>query len=245
MSKGIVITGGSRGIGKAIVESLASRGQRVVFSYRSNAEAADALIESLRSQGHTVAGFQADAAHFDEATRFIGQAKEFLGEEIDVLINNAGITRDKSLFIMPREDWHAVIDTNLNGYFNVTRNLVGYFMKNKRGCIINMTSVSGSVGLPGQTNYCASKAGIIGFTRSLAKEVAKLGIPVNCIAPGFIETDMTRKMNEKHIAEIKKSIPMQRLGSAREVAAVVDFLISDQARYITGQVLTIDGGMTA
>ncbi len=244
MSKKIVLTGGSRGIGKAMVEHLAAQGHAIAFSYRSNKEAADELVTAQTKLDHQVAGFQADAAQFDDATRFIDEAKAFLGD-VDVLINNAGITRDKSLFIMPPQDWNEVINTNLNGYFNITRNLIGYFMKNKRGCIVNMTSVSGSVGLPGQTNYCASKAGIIGFTRSLAKEVAKLGIPVNCVAPGFIETDMTRKINQKHLEEIKKSIPMQRLGAAGEVADLVSFLISDRAAYITGQVFTIDGGLTA
>jgi 3-oxoacyl-[acyl-carrier protein] reductase len=244
MGKKIILTGGSRGIGKAVVEQLAREGNAVAFNYHANAQSAESLVQALQAEGHNVAAFQADIVDFDQAARFIAQAKEFLGD-VDALVNNAGITRDKSLFIMPPEDWHAVINTNLNGYFNVTRNIIGYFMKNKRGCIVNMTSVSGLMGLPGQTNYCASKAGIIGFTRSLAKEIAKLGIPVNCIAPGFIETDMTASINPAHIETVKKQIPMQRLGTASEVADLVSFLVSDKARYITGQVFVIDGGLSA
>jgi 3-oxoacyl-[acyl-carrier protein] reductase len=244
MPKKIILTGGSRGIGRAIVEKLASEGHAVVFNYQSNKESADALVGRLTATGATVAAFQADTTDFNQAAAFIEQAKSFLGE-VDALINNAGITRDRSLFIMPPEEWHAVINTNLNGYFNVTRNIIGYFMKYKRGCVVNITSVSGLIGLPGQTNYCASKAGIIGFSRSLAKEVAKLGIPVNCVAPGFIETDMTAKINPAHLEAVKKQIPMQRLGKVEEVADLVSFLISDKARYITGQVLTIDGGLSS
>jgi 3-oxoacyl-[acyl-carrier protein] reductase len=244
MAKSVIVTGGSRGIGKAIVEHLAAEGYAVAFNYKGNREAAEALVGHIEQQGGRAWAAQADLGDFDDAARFVTGAREFLGD-VDALINNAGITRDKSLFIMPREDWQDVIATNLTGYFNTTRNLIGYFMKNKKGCVVNITSVSGSTGVPGQTNYCASKAGIIGFTRSLAKEVAKLGIPVNCVAPGYIETDMTRRLSDKHREEIRKSVPMQRLGQVEEVAAMVSFLLSERARYITGQVFTIDGGLTA
>jgi 3-oxoacyl-[acyl-carrier protein] reductase len=245
MGKNIILTGGSRGIGKAIVEKLASQGHTIAFNYQSNKDAADALVNQLKDKGQTAVAFQADISDFDQAAAFVTKAREYFKEEVDALINNAGITRDKSLFIMPKEDWQDVLNTNLNGCFNVTRALIAYFMKYKRGCIVNMTSVSGLTGLPGQTNYCASKAGIIGFTRALAKEVAKLRIPVNAVAPGFIETEMTAKINEKHLEEVRKQIPMQRFGTPEEVADLVSFLISDQAKYITGQVFTIDGGLSA
>lgn len=245
MSKKVLLTGGSRGLGRAMVQALCAEGHEVSFNYHSNSAAADELVKEVQAAGGTCHAFQADVADYAQAESLVQQAKEAMGDGVDVLINNAGITRDKSLFIMPKEDWDAVLNTNLNGYFNVTRNLIAYFMKNKKGCVVNMTSVSGSVGMPGQTNYCASKAGIIGFTRSLAKEIAKLGIPVNCVAPGFVDTDMTAKLGEDHIKQIKKLIPMRRLGQASEVADLVSFLISDKARYITGQVFTIDGGLTA
>jgi 3-oxoacyl-[acyl-carrier protein] reductase len=244
MAKKAIVTGGSRGIGAAIVETLVRDGFDVVFSYNAQKDKADAIVAKLVQSGGRVAAFQADLRKFDAATAFINQAKEFL-TDVDLLVNNAGITRDRSLFIMGEQDWNDVIDTNLNGYFNTTRNIIGYFYKNKRGCIINITSVSGLTGIAGQTNYCASKAGIIGFTRALAKESAKLGIPVNCVAPGYVDTEMTRAIPEKHIEEINAMIPMKRMGTVQEVADLVSFLASDRARYITGQVFAVDGGLTS
>lgn len=243
MGKKAIVTGGSRGIGAAIVETLVSEGFEVAFSYLSNKDKADAIVSSIVEKGGKAAAFQADISSFESAAAFVNAAREYL-TDVDLLVNNAGITKDKSLFIMQPEEWNSVINTNLTGYFNVTRNLIGYFFKNKRGCVVNITSVSGSVGIGGQTNYCASKAGIIGFTRALSKEAAKLGIPVNCVAPGYIDTEMTNAIPEKHLEEIKKMIPMRRMGTAREVADMVAFLASDKARYITGQVFTIDGGLT-
>lgn len=239
-----IVTGGTRGIGRAVVEQLAREGHDVAFSFRSNTEKAEEVEKALTVMGVRGRGFAADLSDFVQATEFVNKAKEFLGD-VDVLVNNAGITRDRSLFMMAREEWDDVINTNLNGYFSVTRNLIVHFMKNKKGAIVNVASVSGLSGVGGQTNYCASKAGIIGFTKALAKETAKLGIPVNCVAPGYIETDMTMKINEKHRSELSKRIPMQRFGKAEEVADLVTFLVSEKARYITGQVFTIDGGLTA
>lgn len=244
MTKKAIVTGGSRGIGKAVVQKLVEQGMDVAFNYRSNETAARELCEKLSPTGRIVTAFKANVADFDEAAGFVKQAREALGD-VDVLVNNAGITRDKVLFLMSAEEWGEVINTNLNGCFNVTRNVIGYFMKMKKGRVLNVSSVSGQIGLPGQTNYCASKAGIIGFTKSLAKETAKLGIPVNCVAPGFIETDMTKRINEKHLEEIKKSIPMQRFGQVAEVAELVSFLVSDKAQYITGQTFFVDGGLSA
>jgi len=242
--KNIIVTGGSKGIGKAIVETLAAEGNRLVFSYKSGKEASLQLADRLSKDGFFVWAFQADVSDAVQVDSLVAFAKEKLGD-IDVLVNNAGITRDKSLFIMPREDWDDVIATNLTGYFNTTRALIGLFMKNKKGCIINVGSVGGIMGTGGQTNYCASKAGIIGFTKALSREVAKTGVRVVCVAPGFIETDMTAKMNEKQLEDVKKTVPMARLGTVGEVADLVSFLISDKARYITGSVFTIDGGLSA
>ncbi|MBN1308758.1 MAG: 3-oxoacyl-ACP reductase FabG [Chitinispirillaceae bacterium] len=244
MDKKAIVTGGSRGIGAAIVETLVREGFDVAFSYNVQKTMAEAMIERLSQQGGRLAAFQADLRQFAQAAAFINQAKEFL-TGVDLLVNNAGITRDRSLFIMGEQDWRDVIDTNLNGYFNTTRNIIGYFYKNKRGCIINIASVSGLNGIAGQTSYCASKAGIIGFTRALAKESARLGIPVNCVAPGYVDTEMTRAIPEKHIHDIIAMIPMKRMGTVQEVADLVAFLASDKARYITGQVFSIDGGLTS
>jgi 3-oxoacyl-[acyl-carrier protein] reductase len=240
--KVVLVTGGSRGIGKAVVEEFSAAGYGVAFTYSSNAEAANALVESLRSQGRAAAAYQADVRDFARAKEAIAQAQKDVGE-IHVLVNNAGIKRDGAFAGMTPEAWRDVIDTNLGGTFNYTRLLMRELML-RSGVIINMTSVSGQQGMAGQTNYSASKAGIIGFTRSLAKEVARFGVRVNAIAPGFIETDMTGAIDENVRKKLYSQIPMGKPGSARDVARLAVYLASDDAAYVTGQIWTMDGGLS-
>lgn len=238
-----IVTGSGRGIGKAIALKLASSGADVVIC-DINEENAISASKEITEMGRKSMAFKVDVTDFEKVNDMIQKVIENFNE-VDILVNNAGITRDRNLFLMPKEDWDNVININLSGYFNVTRNLITHFLKKKSGSIVNIASVSGLIGLAGQTNYCASKAGIIGFTRALAKECGRARVRVNCIAPGYIETDMTNQMNEKHLEELKKMIPMRRFGTIEEVADLVLFLISDKAGYITGQVFTIDGGLTA
>lgn len=240
--KTAVVTGGTRGIGKAIVLELSRQGADVAFTYAKSAEQANALEEEIKKRGSKAMAVQSDSSDFNQSKQMIAGVIKNLGK-VDVLVNNAGITRDKALMMMSEEDWKNVIDTNLNGVFNCTRAVVVPMMKQKSGTIINISSVSGVVGMAGQTNYSSSKAGIIGFTKALAKEVARYGVTVNAVAPGFIETDMVEAIDKKYLEEMIKNIPMGRMGTAEEVAEVVTFLISDAARYITGQVLNVDGGM--
>lgn len=238
-----LVTGSGRGIGKAIALKLASSGSDVIIC-DIDEEGATSTSSEIAEKGRKSAIFTVDVSDFEKAKEM---AEKVLAdfEKVDILINNAGITRDRNLFLMPKEDWDSVLTVNLSGYFNVTRNFITHFLKNRRGNIVNIASVSGLIGLAGQTNYCASKAGIIGFTRALSKECGRAGVPVNCIAPGYIETEMTKKLNEKQLDEIKKVVPMRRLGTVNEVADLVLFLVSGKANYITGQVFTIDGGLTA
>lgn len=240
--KTAIVTGGTRGIGRAIVLELAGQGADVAFTYVKSADQAKALEDEIRKNGTRVMAVQSDSSDFNQSKQMINDVIKGFGR-VDVLVNNAGITRDKALMMMSEEDWRRVIDTNLTGVFNCTRAVIVPMMKQKSGSIINITSVSGVVGMAGQVNYSSSKAGIIGFTKALAKEVARYGMTVNAVAPGFIETEMVEKLDKKYLEEMLKLVPMGRIGKAEEVARVVLFLVSDAARYITGQVLNVDGGM--
>ena len=240
MSKVALITGATRGIGKQIALTLAKEGYDIAINYRKENEDLENTKKELAEIGVEVLAVQGDVSNYEDCERFVKQVIEKFGH-IDVLVNNAGITRDSLLIRMKEEDFKQVVDTNLGGTFNVTKNVISYMMKAHSGRIIS--SVVGVVGNAGQTNYSASKAGIIGFTKSLAKEVASRNILVNAIAPGFIETDMTGVLKEEIRNEIAKNIPVKRMGSAQEVAKVVKFLASEDSSYITGQVINVDGGM--
>ena len=237
-----LVTGGTRGIGKALVEEFTAAGYGVAFTYGQSAQAAGELVERLEADGRRVVGYQADVRDFGRAEQVVQQAQAALGP-IDVLVNNAGIRRDGSFHSMEPEAWRDVIDTNLTGTFNYTR-LLALQMAKHGGVVINIGSVSGLTGLAGQVNYSASKAGLVGMTKALAKELGRLGVRVNLIAPGMIETDMTAAMRDKARAKISAQIPLGRQGSPREVARLALYLASDDAAYITGQVYTIDGGLS-
>ncbi|MFA5063670.1 MAG: 3-oxoacyl-[acyl-carrier-protein] reductase [Candidatus Omnitrophota bacterium] len=237
-----IVTGGSRGIGKALVLMLAQEGANVAFTYAKSVEDAGKLSLEIAKLGRKPLALQMDVADFDKAKELIEKVKEHFGR-LDILVNNAGIIRDKALMMMTKDDWREVIDTNLTGTFNVTRNAIVTFLKQKSGAIVNITSVSGVAGMSRQTNYAASKAGIIGFTKSLAKEVAPYNIRVNAVAPGFIETDMISGLKDEYKEELKKKIPLSRLGKVEDVSAAAKFLLSEAANFITGQTIIIDGGL--
>jgi len=237
-----IVTGASRGIGRSVAIALAKAGAKVVINYAGNVTAAEevkTIIEAAGGQGMLM---QADVASNEAVAAMVKQTMDTFGR-IDILVNNAGITRDNLLMRMKEEDWDAVMNTNLKGVFMCTKQISKVMMKQKAGKIVNMTSVVGLMGNAGQSNYAAAKAGVIGFTKSMAKELASRGITVNAIAPGFINTDMTAVLSEQVKEGLATKIPAGRLGDPEDVSAAVIFLVSDSANYITGQTLNVDGGM--
>lgn len=242
LNKRAIVTGGTRGIGKAIVKELAHNGCNVVFTYFSSDESARSLENELSNDSVKVFGFKADASSFAAAAETVKFTLEKLGG-VDILVNNAGITKDTLMLRMSENDFDLVINSNLKSVFNYTKAILKPMIAQRFGKIVNISSVVGIVGNPGQANYVASKAGVIGLTKSNAKELASRNINVNAVAPGFIETDMTDKMNDQQKEAILSNVPIKRLGKPEDVAKTVLFLCSSDSDYITGQVLTVDGGM--
>lgn len=243
MNRVAFITGATRGIGKQIAITLAKQGYDIALNYRKENEELEKVKEEIEENQVKCLTVKGDVSIFEDCENMVQQILERFGK-INILVNNAGITKDMLLMRMKQEDFEQVVDVNLVGTFNVTKNVIPSMLKAREGRIINISSVVGVIGNAGQTNYAASKAGIIGFTKSLAKEVASRGILVNAVAPGFIETSMTEVLKEEVKEEITKNIPLKRIGTAEEVANVVKFLASEDSSYITGQVIQVDGGMT-
>ncbi|NBT87656.1 MAG: 3-oxoacyl-[acyl-carrier-protein] reductase [Flavobacteriaceae bacterium] len=241
-NKVALITGGSRGIGKGIVEVFAAQGAHVAFTYNSSAEAANAMADELSQNGVIVKAYQSDAAQFDQAESLVAQILADFGS-IDILINNAGITKDNLLMRISEEDFDRVIEVNLKSVFNMTKAVQRTMLKQRHGSIINMSSIVGVQGNAGQTNYAASKAGIIGFSKSVALELGSRNIRCNVIAPGFIETEMTQKLDEATVQSWRDGIPLKRGGTPQDIANTCLYLASELSSYVTGQVIHVDGGM--
>lgn len=242
-NKVAIVTGGSRGIGRAIAKVLGSAGGSVVITYKSSAQQAQEVVDEISKNSKAMA-IQADSSKFEDAQRVVDEVLKNFGK-IDILINNAGITKDNLLLRMSESDWDDVIETNLKGVFNFTKAVIKHMISQRSGKIINIASVVGLIGNPGQANYAASKAGIIGFTKALAKEVASRNIQVNVVAPGYVETELTGKLSEEQKKRLFEMIPAKRIAKPEEIAYVVKFLASSESDYITGQVIVVDGGLTA
>lgn len=237
-----LVTGAGRGIGREIALTLAKNGATVIVNYNGSKASADEVVEEITKNGGRAEAMQCNVAEFTESEELVKAVLEKY-KRVDILVNNAGITRDNLIMRMNEEDYDAVLDTNLKGTFNMMRHLSRSFIKQRSGKIINITSVSGVLGNAGQANYSASKAGVIGLTKSVARELASRGINVNAVAPGFIDTDMTKNMTDDAKKAISEMIPMGKMGSAKDIADMVMFLASDNSNYITGQVICVDGGM--
>lgn len=240
--KNALVTGAGRGIGKAIALELAAKGAFVIVNYNGSKEAAEQTVAEIKAAGGDAIAYQCSVSDYEACGAMItALIKEYA--HIDILVNNAGITRDGLLMKMSEEDFDAVINTNLKGCFNTIRHMSRYFLKQRAGKIINISSVSGILGNAGQANYSASKAGVIGLTKAVARELASRGINVNAVAPGFVETDMTDALSDSVKENLKSQIPLGKIGHPQDIAKVVAFLASPDANYITGQVLSVDGGM--
>ena len=237
-----LVTGAGRGIGREIALTLAKNGATVIVNYNGSKASADEVVEEITKNGGSAEAIQCNVADFAESEEFVKAVLEKY-KRVDILVNNAGITKDNLIMRMSEEDYDAVLDTNLKGAFNMIRHLSRSFIKQRSGKIINIASVSGVLGNAGQANYSASKAGVIGLTKSVARELASRGINVNAVAPGFIDTDMTKNMTEDAKKAVNTMIPMGRMGSAKDIADMVMFLAGDNSNYITGQVMCVDGGM--
>jgi acetoacetyl-CoA reductase len=237
-----IVTGGARGIGAAITTMLAKSGVHVAAGYSSNSKAADDLAEKLGAEGASVSVHQGNVGVVEDCQRVVGEVLEAHGR-VDYLINNAGVTVDKTMRKMTVEDWHAVLRVNLSGAFYMTKPVLDHMLERKFGRIVNISSVIGQMGNIGQVNYAASKAGLFGLTQSLARETASKGITVNCVAPGYIETEMVAAIPQEAYDKIVSRVPVGRLGQASEIARAVQFLVDDDAGYITGSVISVNGGM--